>query len=135
MFISGLNKWTALDGAADEGPTFHMDKVTPVNSFDAHRLIHFATEHDKQDEAVKRLFAAYFTNGESIADHGLLLSVAEEIGLDEAAAKSITGVPFFIIDDTYAISGAQGVLVVFSGKMQAFTTYCRYSRLADGAER
>lgn len=117
--------------AADEGLTYDMDAVVPVSSFDAHRLIHFATVHGKQDEAMQRLFAAYFTNGESIADHDVLLSIAEEIDLDtaaskaliesddyadavrkdiaDAASKGITGVPFFIVDDTYAISGAQGV--------------------------
>ncbi len=127
------------DRAAAEGITLNMDKVVPVNTFDGHRLIHLAAKHGKQAEAVRCLFAAFFTQGENVADLDALVQIGKEIGLDEAlvresltsgaysdavrediaAAKAlgIQGVPFFVIDDTYGISGAQGTKV-FSETLQ-----------------
>lgn len=125
--------------AAEEGLTMNMDTVLPVNTFDGHRLIHLAAEHGKQAEAVERLFAAYFTNGENVADLDTLVKIGQEIGLDETLIREtlvsdaytaavredinearilgIQGVPFFVIDNKYGISGAQGTQV-FSDTLQ-----------------
>jgi len=107
--------------AAAEGLTFNMERNVPVNTFDAHRLIQFAATHGKRHQTLMRLYAAYFTNGESVADHGTLKAIAVEVGLQsdafaeevradiqQAAAYGINGVPFVVINNKYGISGAQG---------------------------
>lgn len=101
-----------------------------VNTFDAHRLAHYAAAHGKQAEMLARLFKAYFTDGLNTADGETLVRLAGEVGLDEDAARQVLasgkytadvqadiqqaafygihGVPFFIFENKYAISGAQG---------------------------
>ena len=101
----------------------------PGNTFDAHRLLHLARDRGVQDEVKERLLAGYFTDGESIGDPETLVRLAGEAGIDrdeaaevlagdkytddvrsdeeEAAALGIHGVPFFVIDRKYAVSGAQ----------------------------
>jgi predicted DsbA family dithiol-disulfide isomerase len=115
--------------AADEGLEFHFDRARRANTFDAHRLLHYALEVGRQDALKDRLFLAYFRDGEAISDHETLVRLAEESGLDgvkvseilesgrysdevradEAGARAlgITGVPFFVIDRHFGISGAQ----------------------------
>lgn len=115
--------------AAEEGLEFHFDRARRANSFDAHRLLHHALEVGRQDALEERLFAAYFRDGEAISDHATLVRLAEESGLDgtkadeilgssryadevradeaDARALGITGVPFFVIDRHFGISGAQ----------------------------
>lgn len=115
--------------ASQIGLSFNPDDIIPSNSFDAHRLVHLAAGHGLENEALERLFAAYFSNGENIADWGTLKRIAEEIGLPaaeveemlsgdkyaeevradekEAVELGIRGVPFFLIDRKYAIRGAQ----------------------------
>jgi predicted DsbA family dithiol-disulfide isomerase len=120
---------TAL--AAQEGLDFHMDQAHPVNSFDAHRLIHLAAQHHLQSEMEERLEKAYFTDGMVISDLDTLVQLAVEVGLDpdetrqmlerdtfasavradgrRAQALGSNGVPFFVFDEKYAVSGAQPV--------------------------
>jgi predicted DsbA family dithiol-disulfide isomerase len=115
--------------AAQEGLDYHMEKAQYDNSFDAHRLVHLAAAHGKQDAMEERLFKAYFTDGIAIGEKEALIQLADEIGLDAAEARAtlesdayaaevqadiaradafgIQGVPFFAIDETYGISGAQ----------------------------
>lgn len=115
--------------AASVGLTYHMDRVVPANSFDAHRLVQFATQHGKMKEMTERLFRAYFTDAENLEDKNVLADLAAEVGLsrelalaalesdafqsevraDEAAAANlgIRGVPFFVLGGKYAVSGAQ----------------------------
>lgn len=115
--------------AASVGLTYHMDRVIPANSFDAHRLVHFAAQHGKMKDMTERLFRAYFTDAENLEDKNLLADLAAEVGLereqamavlesdafqsevraDEAAARNlgIRGVPFFVLGGKYAVSGAQ----------------------------
>ncbi len=116
--------------AQELGLDFHQDKIKLTNSFDGHRLIHFAATKGKQAEMVEILYRAYFTDGLHIGHHDVLTKLATEAGLDEkevsamldsndfdeavrtdeegAQQMGITGVPFFVIDVQYAISGAQG---------------------------
>lgn len=109
---------------------FDAIKIGP-NTLDAHRLIHWAMveDRDKADKVVNGLFKANFEEGRNVGDHAVLLDVAEKAGLDrrvtasllasdadkvlvveeiEAAQKmGVNGVPFFIFDQQYAVSGAQ----------------------------
>ena len=115
---------------ADEGISFAFDSIqrTP-NTINAHRLILLAGKHDVQDAVVERLFQRYFLEGGDIGDIEQLVAIAAEAGIDEAVAKDylnsdegveevtnedrqmrhigVTGVPCFIIDKRYAVSGAQ----------------------------
>jgi predicted DsbA family dithiol-disulfide isomerase len=111
------------------GLQYDFNKAIVANSFDAHRLIQLAKSEGKGDVAEERLFKAYFTEGKNIADHSTLIHLGSEIGLDiikvqnmldsadysnevnhdisEAQQIGVRGVPFFVIDRKYAISGAQ----------------------------
>jgi predicted DsbA family dithiol-disulfide isomerase len=121
------DKMTSL--AAAEGLEFHLDRAQPSNSFDAHRLLHLAARHDLQGALKERLMRAYFTAGLPIADRDTLVDLGTSVGLDPAEAREvletdaltaevraderraalfgIQGVPFFALDETYGISGAQ----------------------------
>lgn len=118
---------TAL--AAKEGLEYHLDNAKRSNTFDAHRLIHLAAAHGLQPAAKERLLQAYFTEGLTLGDSETLVQLGTEIGLpadevrealagdayaeavraDEqrAAMLGISGVPFFVIDEKYGVSGAQ----------------------------
>ena len=118
---------TAL--AAQEGLDYHFERVQLGNSFDAHRLVHLAAAHGLAHEMEERLFKAHFTDGLSISDPETLVQLGAEVGLDAEATRSmlnsdayaadvradeqsaaeldIRGVPFFLFDEKYAISGAQ----------------------------
>lgn len=115
--------------AAAEGLDFRFDRALPANTFDAHQVIHLAAEHGIQDAVKERLLRAYFTEGQAVGDRQVLVVLAAEVGLDaaeirgsldeqrfaeavradeaEAAALGIRGVPFFVIDRAYGVSGAQ----------------------------
>jgi predicted DsbA family dithiol-disulfide isomerase len=126
--------------AAAEGLEYHFGKAVVANSFDAHRLSHFALAHGKQDEVEELLFKAYFTEGRNTADHDVLLQIGMQAGLkeeeiramlssgefadavradmDEAVQIGIRGVPFFVFDRKYAISGAQESETFLQGLQQ-----------------
>lgn len=115
--------------AALEGLDFRFDLARPGNTFDAHRLLHLALEHGHQDELKESLDHATFSEGSPTSDHSALRALAVRAGLpevevhavltsdrysnavraDEAQARAygISGVPFFVIDGRYGISGAQ----------------------------
>ena len=122
-----MTQRSAASGAA-AGLTIDFDNVKPTNTHDAHRLIHLAATVGKQTEMHERLFKAYFTEGKNIGQKEALQSLAQEVGIDatgllntdayadevrkdELAAESIgiRGVPFFVFDHKYAVSGAQPV--------------------------
>ena len=131
--------------AQEAGLTYNFDKAVIANSFDAHRLIQMAKAHGRGDAAEERLFRAYFTEGENVGDRDTLVRIGGEIGLDTqevrtalesdaytesvhrdiAAAQSIgvRGVPFFILHNRYAVSGAQPVEVFLGGLQQAWSEY------------
>ncbi|HET6818718.1 MAG TPA: DsbA family oxidoreductase [Mycobacteriales bacterium] len=122
----GLNDQMTQTAAA-EGLDFHFERIRGGNTFDAHRLLHHATTVGKQLELKERLLLATFTEGEPIADRDTLARVAKEVGIDDAdqvlasdrysdavradeqqaAAYGISGVPFFVVDGKYGVSGAQ----------------------------
>ncbi|MBV9788249.1 MAG: DsbA family oxidoreductase [Chloroflexi bacterium] len=129
---------TAL--AAEEGLDYHLDQARHGNTFDAHRLIHLAETHGLQAAAKERLLRGYFTEGHAISDAEALTALGVEIGLpadevrsvlssdayaddvraDERRAQQlgISGVPFYVIDGTYGISGAQPATAFLSALEQ-----------------
>ena len=115
--------------AKNAGLDYRFDKAIVANSFDAHRLIQLAKTKGLGDAAEERLFRAYFTEGKDFGDHATLITIGKEIGLageeiksalgsdeyaekvkhdiQEAAEIGVQGVPFFVFDHKYAVSGAQ----------------------------
>ena len=115
--------------AAGEGLIYNYDKAVVANSFDAHRVVQLAKKHNKGDAMEEQLFKAYFTDGKDIANHDVLASLATAIGIESkevnevlttslfadavhadintAAQLRINGVPFFVINNKYGVSGAQ----------------------------
>jgi predicted DsbA family dithiol-disulfide isomerase len=110
------------------GLDIDFDKVVPTNTFNAHRLVHLANSEGKQDAMKERLFKAYFIEGKNVGDKDTLQALATEVGIDatkvlsndtytaevrkdEQSAETIgiRGVPFFVFDFKYAISGAHPV--------------------------
>lgn len=120
--ITGLAREVGLD--------YRLEVAVPANTFDAHRLLHLAADRGVQEALEERLFRAYFTEGADVADQDTLARLAGEIGLmtsevrtvladpdayaaavradiDDAAQLGATGVPFYVIDRRYGVSGAQ----------------------------
>lgn len=117
------------DEAAGEGLEYRLDLTRSGNTFHAHRLIRAAAEAGVQDAVEESLMAAYLCEGRPIGRRDVLAEVASSAGLDagvvarvmegeayadavradeaEAAARGITGVPFFLVDGTFGIPGAQ----------------------------
>jgi predicted DsbA family dithiol-disulfide isomerase len=120
------------DFGREVGINFDFDAIEiGPNTLDAHRLVHWAVteSREKQEKVINALFKANFEEGRNVGDHAVLLDIAEEAGLDrsviatllasdadrdlivaeiDAAQKiGVTGVPFFIFDQQYAVSGAQ----------------------------
>ncbi|RNM15747.1 DsbA family oxidoreductase [Nocardioides pocheonensis] len=118
--------------AAEEGLLFRHHESLRVSTVDAHRVLHLALETGGpalQGRLKEALLSAYFVETENVADHDTLLRVAAGVGLDEvrvkevlttseyadaveadireAAALGATGVPFYVVDRKYGVSGAQ----------------------------
>lgn len=130
--------------AAAEGLDFHFERAQPGNTFDAHRLLHYAREMgpEIQDALKERLFLAYFTEGAPIGDRQTLIRLAGEIGLDvekcaeilagdryadevradesEALELGVSGVPFFVVDGKFGIPGAQDADSILSVLQRAW---------------
>ncbi|NRP73815.1 hypothetical protein ILFOPFJJ_04729 [Ensifer psoraleae] len=127
-----------LEGLGQEdGIDFNFDavKISP-NTLDAHRLIRWAATNgeETQAEVVRLLFKANFEEGRNVGDHAVLLEIAEQAGLDGpviaalltsdadkdavkqeievAREMGVSGVPCFIIEEQYAVMGAQSVDVL-----------------------
>jgi predicted DsbA family dithiol-disulfide isomerase len=127
---SEANRAMIRKRAADLGFTMAMsDQSRIYNTFDAHRLLHWAEQEGRQMALKHALFDAYFTEGKNPADHEVLVSAAETAGLDGTAAREvlssgryatevrdaeqlwrsrgIDAVPAVVIDGRYLISGGQ----------------------------
>lgn len=127
------------DMAAGEGLEFRFDKLKLTNTFRAHQVIHLAAEHGVQDAVKERLLKAYLSEGANLGEVDTLVRLAEEVGLagdevrtaleqqtyapavraDEAQAQAygVSGVPFFVLNDKYGLSGAQPA-EVFAGALE-----------------
>ncbi|MBC7776936.1 MAG: DsbA family oxidoreductase [Phycisphaerae bacterium] len=132
------------DMAAKVGIEYHFEKAIAANSFDAHRFSHLAYNYGLQDAAEEALFKAHFIEGKNIADTAILVQLGTSIGLnptevknmleskafsddvrkdiEEARQLRVNGVPFFVFDRKYAVSGAQAVEVFLGTLEKAFET-------------
>lgn len=115
--------------AAAEGLDYHWDDVQHTKTLKAHELLHLAKAQGLQEQMKERLLAAYFVDGRNIGDIDELAQLAGEVGLDpadvvaaltsgtyaaavqadidQAHQYGISGVPFYVIDGRYGVSGAQ----------------------------
>jgi predicted DsbA family dithiol-disulfide isomerase len=131
--------------AAEVGLTYNFDRSIVANSFNAHRYSHFAKKHGKGIEAEEQLFKAYFTDGKNIDDLDILVELGAAIGLNagevrqalesnafaddvkqdiaESRQLGIQGVPFFVLNNKYGISGAQAVPVFEQTLQKAYSEW------------
>lgn len=127
------NTQNMVQMAKNAGLDYQMDTLILTNTFDAHRLTMYAKSQGLMKEMTERILRAHFSESKHIGDHQTLADLAVEVGLnreavekllasdemtaevraDEQAAQQyrITGVPFFLINKKYALSGAQPVEV------------------------
>ncbi|MDD7973035.1 DsbA family oxidoreductase [Roseinatronobacter alkalisoli] len=113
----------------DEGLDLHLHRALPVNTYDAHRLSHFANNAGLADAMRERLFRAYHTEGLNIADADVLLQLAVEVGfdridirrvletdgfggtvrtdIDRGSRQGVSGVPYIVVDDGQPVSVLQ----------------------------
>jgi predicted DsbA family dithiol-disulfide isomerase len=131
--------------AATEGLEYHLDRTLRGNTVDAHRLLHLALAQGGprlQGDLKEALLAAYFTRTENVADPEVLSKVAVDVGLDPARVDAVlasdeylqevrsdveqarafdaSGVPFFVVDRRYGVSGAQPVEVLADAVRRAW---------------
>ena len=131
--------------AAEVGLAYNFDTAVVANSFNAHRFSHFAKKNGLGIEAEEALFKAYFTDGKNIDDAETLIELGTELGLDAANARQvlksgtfadevkrdiaeaqylgIQGVPFYVMNNKYAVSGAQAVPVFEQTLQRAYTEW------------
>jgi predicted DsbA family dithiol-disulfide isomerase len=131
--VSGLAKEVGLE--------YNLSNARPGNTFDAHRLLHFAASRQLGDRATERIMHAYFSEALPVGDRAALARLAPEFGIPEndalamlesdaytdavradearAAAFGISGVPFFVFDEKSGISGAQPAEVFAETLQQA----------------
>lgn len=122
--IERMTETAALDGIAMD-----FSRIRPGNTFDAHRLLHWAHHSGAQDALKERLFRGYLCEGKAIGEPDVLLAMVDDAGLDMAGAEAvlatdahaadvradiaqaralgIDGVPFFVVGQRYGVSGAQ----------------------------
>ncbi|MRX70135.1 protein disulfide-isomerase [Flavobacterium resistens] len=123
---------SVTERAKSVGLDYHFEKAVISNSLEAHRIIHLAKTKNLGDEMEEIFFSAYFTEGRDLNDGPTLLELGEKAGLNkeeilevlqnehlylqnvhhdikEAQEIGVQGVPFFVFDRKYAISGAQPV--------------------------
>ena len=128
--------------AREVGLEYHLANARPGNTFDAHRLLHFAAARQQGDLATERIMHAYFCEGLAVGDPAALARLAPEFGIAEnkamamlesdaysgnvradearAATFGITGVPFFVLNEKSGISGSQPVEVFSEALQQAW---------------
>ena len=131
MSVEEAKKMTdnVVDQAKTVGLNYNFDVMTPANTFNAHRLAKLAEQEGFDKTVSESLLKAYFIDGEKIGTEDVLLRIAEEAGISRDRAKAVLdsdefaddvrmdiaeaqqigvkGVPFFVINRKYAISGAQ----------------------------
>jgi predicted DsbA family dithiol-disulfide isomerase len=120
--------------AAEVGLDFQWEQLQGGNSYDAHRLIHFARAQGRESAVTDRIMRGWYSEGAALGDRDTLTTLAVEAGLDEhavrellagdeygidvrtdeamAAQLGITAVPTFVFDQKYAVQGAQPVEII-----------------------
>ena len=134
-----------VEMASRAGLALDFEHSIPANSFDAHRFLHFAKTKGVQNEAEEALFQAHFTEGKDIANKEILSAIGQSLSLvkteiDSALAADdfveavqydgyeaqqigIRGVPYFVFDKKYALSGAQPIETFKAAITQSFTEW------------
>ncbi|WP_343638451.1 DsbA family oxidoreductase [Chryseobacterium sp.] len=124
------------------GIDFNFGKTLITNTFSAHKLLHLAKKHNKSNEMEEALFIAHFIDGKNVGDTEVLTALAESLGIDreealqaittdqldyevnqdiqEARNNGISGVPFFVLNGKYAVSGAQPAEVFENALQQTY---------------
>jgi predicted DsbA family dithiol-disulfide isomerase len=137
------------------GLELKLHETKSGNTFDAHRMLHWALEHCKQDALKERMLKAYMTEGVVISDPEVLIALAKDVGLDETEARAvvesdrytadvradeklagelgITGVPFFVLANKIGVSGAQPVETMKLVLQKAWAERPQLEQLAEGA--
>lgn len=145
-----------VEMAAGEGLVYNMDKTVVANAKNAHRLLQLAKTLGKGGEMKERLLKAYFTEGANIDDQNTLTGLAKEVGLSETRVKEclgsnefadkvdrdiyesrqigVRGVPFFVLDRKYGISGAQPKEVFEQTIRKAWEDYVKSNPVLQVAE-
>lgn len=138
------------------GLEYHMEQAIQTNTFDAHRLSHYAASQGKLKEMTERLLKAHFTDSLHIGQVETLADLAAEVGLDraealrvleegqfadevsadlqEARAFDVRGVPFFVINRKYAVSGAQSSDLFLDALQKAWLDEHPLTVLGDAGE-
>ncbi|MCU0283430.1 MAG: DsbA family oxidoreductase [Candidatus Nanopelagicales bacterium] len=138
------------DLAHAEGLAYDFDAVQQTRTLKAHELLHLAKAHGRQDAMKDRLLAAYFEQGRHVGHVDELAALAGEVGLDRdevvaaleagryaddvqadialARTYGISGVPFFVLDDRYGISGAQAPETFAAALTQVVTDHAAADR-------
>ena len=120
---------TVEDAARGEGLDYDFEHLVVANSYPAHELLHLAKERGVADAVKEALLSAHFEKAQDTGDREVLVRIGSDAGLDadeiraalddgryrdavaadiaQAAALGISGVPFFVIDGRYGVSGAQ----------------------------
>jgi predicted DsbA family dithiol-disulfide isomerase len=131
------------DTARGEGLAFDFEHIRSGNTFDAHRLVHLGRARGVQGAVKERLLKAYLEEGALMSDHATLVRLGVEAGLDESEATDmlasdqfaeevradelqarelgINGVPCFVLDERFAVSGAQSPQILLSALHQAWS--------------
>lgn len=131
--------------AKQVGLDYRFDKAIVANTFLAHQFLHFAKSKGKQNEAEGLMFKSYFTDGKNVDDISTLVALGKTIGLDETALQTalenqtyaeavktdikeaqevgVRGVPFFVFDRKYAVSGAQDPKAFLEVLEKSFTEW------------
>ena len=129
--------------AAEDGLEYHFERTRLTNTFEAHQIIHLAAEHGLQDAMKERFLKAYMSEGQFLGDPEVLVSLAQEVGLDaaevraaleaqtyagavrqdeaQARAYGISGVPFFVLGGKYGVSGAQAPETLLGALQQVWS--------------
>ncbi|WP_261512173.1 DsbA family oxidoreductase [Chryseobacterium paludis] len=137
------------------GIDFNFEKALITNTFSAHKLLHLSKKYHKSNEMEEALFIAHFIDGKNVGDPDTLVSIADSLGIDREEAKQavtseefthevnediqqarnngITGVPFFVLNGKYAVSGAQPVDVFENALQQTYKeTVSSFTDLSNG---
>ncbi|SES92641.1 protein disulfide-isomerase [Salinibacillus kushneri] len=127
--VKEMNKGI-IQQAADIGLTYNYDNMKPTNTFDAHRLAKYAKTQGKEKELIENFLHGYFTENKNVGDIDTIADIAEDSGIDRDQALEVlndetayagdvredeqmaqqmgaSGVPFFVINRKYSLSGAQ----------------------------
>lgn len=132
-----------IEMGKQSGIDFSKGNPIVANTFKAHQLLHVAKKHNIQNEMEELLFEAHFLESKNVADEDVLMTLGNQLGIDseeiqkafvdqeiayevqqdilEARTIGVTGVPFFVLNNKYAMSGAQPAEAFVEALTQTYT--------------